>query len=228
MKTCLLCQQNKVNETLFDWLFDFGGHENFLCDDCQQQLSVIDPKKACHGCGRPQPTTELCQDCIWWSQHYQGKILKNQAIFCYDSLIKEYFERYKFQGDFKLRLVFQNVLANKIKEIGKNKIVVPIPVSAQTWQSRGFNQVEGLLEHVKFKRFLAIKPNYHKDPQAHKNRAERLQLQQPFCLQTKAVVSDKDILLVDDVYTTGRTLYHARDLLLAAQVRSIISLTLAR
>lgn len=228
MKTCLLCQQNKVNETLFDWLFDFGGQEKFLCDHCQQQLPLIDPQRACRGCGRPQPTTELCQDCIWWSHYYQGKILKNQAIFCYDSLIKEYFERYKFQGDFKLRLVFQNILSNKIKELGKNKIVVPIPVSTQTWQARGFNQVEGLLEHVKFKRLLAIKPNYHKDPQARKSRAERLQLQQPFCLSPKAEISGQDILLVDDVYTTGRTLYHARDLLLAAQVRSVISLTLAR
>jgi competence protein ComFC len=228
MKTCLLCQQNKVKETLFDWLFDFGSHENFLCARCQQQLPLIDPKKACRGCGRLQATTKLCQDCYRWERWYQGRLLKNQAIFCYDSLIKEYFERYKFQGDFNLRLVFQNTLANQIRQLGKNRIIVPIPVSEQTWQQRGFNQVEGLLEHVKFKRLLAIKPGYQKDPQAHKKRAERLQLLQPFCLRTKSEASGKDILLVDDVYTTGRTLYYARDVLLAAQAKSVISLTLAR
>lgn len=42
------------------------------------------------------------------------------------------------------------------------------------------------------------------------------------------IVKDKDILLVDDIYTTGSTLRHAATMLLEAGAKSVSSLTLIR
>lgn len=134
--------------------------------------------------------------------------------------------RYKFMGDYRLRTVFSSELVTAIGMIVAD-LVVPIPVTAQTMASRGFNQVvamvgEGNMDHCLKARERA------KAAQSSKNRQERLLSKQPFMLTDSGVVSGKRVLLIDDVYTTGRTLYHAAELMYNAGAVSVISISLAR
>ena len=64
--------------------------------------------------------------------------------------------------------------------------------------------------------------------QSHKDRAMRMKTKQPFEYVGPNNLSDKKILLVDDIYTTGRTLYHAKALLEDAGAKFVTSVTLAR
>ncbi|WP_281164170.1 ComF family protein [Liquorilactobacillus sicerae] len=228
MRICLLCQQNSIESNLLDWLFDFTGHEKYLCQKCQQQFIPINPQTACPGCGRKQAVKKICQDCQSWAKNSSQQLLNNRALFCYNLQMKKYFEKYKFQGDYQLRLIFQKKFQQVIKQIGNKKIIIPIPVSPTTWQQRGFNQVEGFLAGTDYLDVLIVKPDFFKDSQSHKKRYQRLALPQPFTLKSQINLQQKDCLLIDDVYTTGRTLYHASKVLQAAGVSSIKSLTLAR
>ncbi|KRL04845.1 ComF family protein [Liquorilactobacillus oeni] len=144
--------------------------------------------------------------------------------------MKEYFERFKFSGDYYLRLVFQKELEAKLKEnYHKGWLFVPIPVSKEVFEKRGFNQVEGLFENICLSKMLSVK-KISKKQQSLLKRRERMQAAQPFELTTgfEKEIKGKNILLLDDIYTTGRTLYHAQALLKKAGAKKVHSVTLAR
>lgn len=93
--------------------------------------------------------------------------------------------------------------------------------------TRGFNQVKGLLGGCTITEVLV---HQHKDKlaQSHKSRTERLATPQPFLLKNAARVLNERVILVDDIYTTGRTLYHAAVLLKEAGASEVLSISLAR
>lgn len=134
--------------------------------------------------------------------------------------------RYKFMGDYRLRSVFSNELVSEIKTIPAD-LVVPIPVTTQTMATRGFNQVVALVEGIHLDKCLRAKKRT-KIAQSSKSRQARLLSKQPFVLNNPSVVKGKRVLIIDDVYTTRRTLYHAAELMYNAGAVSVISISLAR
>ena len=223
---CLLCNAHlPVRLKIRDLVMLRPLAQPTLCEQCRARFIQIDPTHACPGCSRPQEHTRLCPECTAW-QHQYGWHLHHQALYTYNDAMKEYVHCYKFAGDYRVRVVFQSVLQARIRRIVAD-VVVPIPVTRTTMATRGFNQVLGMLEEV------AVTPALRhcatdKVAQSHKTRQERLQTPQPFELVDPMMVRGKRVLLVDDIYTTGRTLYHAADLLKAAQCCELTSLSLAR
>ncbi|WP_295746523.1 phosphoribosyltransferase family protein [uncultured Limosilactobacillus sp.] len=141
--------------------------------------------------------------------------------------MKDYMHRYKFQGDYLLRLVFSEIMTAQVKQVAAD-LVVPIPVSQSTWLSRGFNQVAGLVE-CPLANLLVVRKR-QKRPQSSRSRQERLAIQQPFgwfSEEARQKVNGQRVLLVDDVYTTGRTMYYGASLLRQAGAKSVKSLSLA-
>lgn len=223
---CLLCNARiAVRLTLRDLVTLQPLEQATLCDRCRAVFTPIDPEHACPGCGRPQKDPHLCCECQKWQQQY-GWHLRHQALYTYNDAMKEYMHRYKFAGDWRLRHVFCDEFQQRIRQI-KADLVVPIPVTATTMATRGFNQVQGLLGD------LAVVPVLQhraadKVAQSQKTRRQRLQTSQPFLLRDPAAVCGRRVLLADDIYTTGRTLYHAAVLLKKARCREVVSVSLAR
>lgn len=73
-----------------------------------------------------------------------------------------------------------------------------------------------------------LKKKIHLPPQAAMTRNERLAAPQPFIIEKAQEIKDKRVLLVDDVYTTGQTIYHAAEVLLTCQPKTITSFSFAR
>ncbi|WP_162256154.1 ComF family protein [Lentilactobacillus senioris] len=165
-----------------------------------------------------------CADC----QHWQDPDFTNRALYEYNKAFKEYMVKYKFMGDYRLRLVFQTELSRVINKT--KKMVVAIPVNPDTLKTRGFNQVTGWFANVKYYDVLTPIDTTKAVAQSQKTRKERLELKQPFRLIETAVsaIKGQDILIVDDVYTTGRTIRHAAELIRNAGARSVTGLTMAR
>ncbi|MDW5473517.1 phosphoribosyltransferase family protein [Limosilactobacillus reuteri] len=78
------------------------------------------------------------------------------------------------------------------------------------------------LREVPYQSILRTKIS-SKVAQSSKTKEERLATKQPFILDAPEKVINKKVLLVDDVYTTGRTLYHAANLLSKLAVKRLVA-----
>ncbi|XEO94426.1 ComF family protein [Latilactobacillus sakei] len=170
----------------------------------------------------------LCSDCQHWRQLYPQQHFKNQALFTYNRAMQLYFQRYKGQGDYQLRLLFERDIQTRLP-VKPNVAYVPIPSDEQHQQARGFNPVQGLFENC-FPLMSLLKKRPTEKGQAQKNRAERLASPQFFELIPQKLPDKlQSITILDDIYTTGRTLWHAQQCLRARYPQiTINAITLAR
>lgn len=79
------------------------------------------------------------------SYFIQSILFHNAALFHYDEGMQEWMERYKFQGDYRLRTCFNEEINFYFQQHSADYII-PVPLSEKRMQERGFNQVIGLLE----------------------------------------------------------------------------------
>lgn len=222
--TCRLCQDFLNDQpSLLETFGIIKWQKRQICRTCEATFLLIQTR--CIGCGRNQDTQQLCQDCQRWKQ--QGKkLLNHEAIYQYNDAMRQFMRQYKFNGDYALRAIFHHAFIQKIKKI-PNDMIVPIPVSNHTMSTRGFNQTIGLISGIKYQNILQVTKT-QKSHQSQLNRHERLSRTQIFSVKEHVALHGKQILLIDDVYTTGNTLFHAADLLYDMGAENVKSLSLAR
>lgn len=219
---CSCCQKELVRNLTLRELFHSA---NLRCYHCEKLITKIDQATSCPGCGRAD-SSKLCSDCRLWHQEL-GFVMKNRSLFQYDEGFRKWIEAYKFTGDYRLRGAFVNELAQILQNY-RDYLICPLPLSKERFEQRGFNQVRGCLELTKIplKDLLRRK---ELTPQSEKSRKARLEMEQPFELRVaNGKIRNQKVLLVDDVYTTGRTLFHGAELLYKNGVEAVESLTFAR
>lgn len=113
-------------------------------------------------------------------------------------------------------------------------VIVPIPLSAARMRTRGYNQVLEVVRVAQSSQTDVIAPKAltrirDTAPQTVLARAERLDnMQDAFRITaTGASLAGKQVLLIDDVATTGATMVAARAALLQAKPTRIHCLALA-
>ena len=198
-----------------------------VCEACQRQFKKIQVEHACLICGRAGDfVSSGCSDCQKWSRT-STSWFQNRSLYVYNEGLQTYMQKYKFQGDYRLRKIFQK----EFRKVALNahRLIVPIPLHPDTYQQRGFNQVKGLLGDLKSYDVLKTKERTKKVSQSEKNRRQRLQFQQPFKVDSHLLplIKNQDVLIVDDIYTTGRTIRWAAFLLKQTGAKSVRGLTLA-
>lgn len=221
MNSCVLCE-NPLDEKLkFCDLLTLTKPKARACDACFEKFQRISGQH-CPKCYR-DGASEVCMDCQVWIE--KGKEVYHKSCFVYNEAMKDFFSQYKFQGDYALYSVFAAVLQKELK-VYRDYALVPIPVSAEKYQTRGFNQVTALLEGAKLP-FKEVLEKYDTIAQSSKTREERLQSRQCFKLKDNVQLPPK-FLLIDDIYTTGSTLQLAKEILVEAGVKEIVTFSLAR
>ena len=145
------------------------------------------------------------------------------SLYRYNDAMKDFLHRFKFLHDALLAHVFNQVIHEHLKN--EKYIVVPIPMHPENLKSRTFAQVDELLKAAKipFEHHLRKLSN---EQQAKKSLNERLQTPQLFDVIDSQQVKDKKIRLVDDIYTTGTTMNHAKKALLDAGAQDVRGFTL--
>lgn len=218
---CLLCEQTMKTVLTFSSLLLLSNDDSYLCSDCDSTFERIGEKN-CPNCMKTGLSTK-CQDCQFWCK--EGVEVNHRAIFTYNQAMKDFFSRYKFDGDFFLRKVFASFLSEELKKYKEYQFVV-IPLSPERLLDRGFNQVEGLIDAAGFK-YLDLLDKREERASSSKSRSERLATELPFSIKSEVTIPKK-ILLIDDIYTTGTTINRVKKLLEEAGAEDVKTFSLVR
>lgn len=228
MGRCLICNHGIQDALTLAKIFSFKPYrESCVCERCSHSFHKIPRKFACPGCSRLQEDGSDCRDCIKWKQKVANNLVTHEAFFCYDDVLKNWLQIYKFQGDTRYAGIMADML-HEFYEGHTDAVVVPMPSSKASMDNRGFNQCEELLKYAGIP-YVDLIRNVSRDiKQSEKNRLERMETVQPFQVKELLVDRSQSILLFDDIYTTGRTLMHAKELLWGAGFTAISSFSIGR
>ncbi|WP_177206305.1 MULTISPECIES: ComF family protein [Marinilactibacillus] len=165
-----------------------------------------------------------------WQKIYPDYPFSHYALYSYDEFGKEWMERFKFTGDIRVAKMVADSLAKVISGYKAIDMIIPIPISKKSFARRGFNQTEILLKTAGVSFIQVLENKSIESNQASKNRRERLETVQPFSIkkEMKPKLCNKNVMIIDDVYTTGRTILFAVECVLAAGARNVKTLSLFR
>ncbi|MGP7818544.1 ComF family protein [Niallia sp. 01092] len=226
---CAICLTEVT--PVFNWTYLFSREPSYyICDDCKHKLAFIEGER-CIICSRPLADLDdvfikekRCNDCWRWEQNpkWKGVLEQNTSLFLYNDFLKEVIARFKYRGDYEIAGAFSLFLP---KDLFADKMIVPIPLSEERLYERGFNQAEALVNNVQVHNILT---RVHSEKQSKKTREERLETVPIFKLTAEESIIAQNIVLVDDIYTTGATLRKAAKVLKEAGAKSVTSFTIAR
>lgn len=205
----------------------------FLCGQCQQKLRLLN--QVCIVCKKPNLTGLTHPKC-------QTPHIADQLISIYDyrdKIINKLIiqGKYYFIPDiFKLfgELMVPHLL-NDYPLLFKNTniILVPLPLHAWRRRWRGFNQAEILCKiltqnlNLKTERLLTRK-RFTKTQKNLEKTERQKNITKAFAFTPGKEAAPKQVILVDDVTTTGFTLLEAAKVLKRNGVEKVICLTIAR
>lgn len=218
---CLLCAQHLKKNLTFGELLFLKKEESTLCLACYSSFEMIG-EEHCPNCYK-KGVSSSCQDCQLWCK--EGIEVIHEAIFSYNQAMKDFFSRYKFDGDYILRKVFAMILKENLKKY-KGYDFVLIPLSPERYAKRGFNQVAGLIEAAGLSH-LDVLGKREEKASSSKNRSERLATELPFFIKEDSRIPKK-ILLIDDIYTTGATVNRVKSMLENAGAKDVKTFSLVR
>lgn len=149
------------------------------------------------------------------------------SIYEYNEKLKELI--YKFKGcyDIELKDAFLYPYENELSLIYKGYIVVPIPSYFKDDETRGFNHVKLIFSNLKLETIKVLEKT-EKYKQSDRNQKYRELIKNYLKVNEIDKIKGKNILLVDDICTTGSTLKAAINLLKEATPKDIKILVLCK
>ena len=230
----MLPQLTKLKGMALDLLFPqrcvgCGREGDFLCYSCCQSLPRIMPP-LCPRCGKPQPSGILCPSCVGWQTEIEGV----RSPFRFDGVIRQAIHQLKYRN---LRALAQP-LAKLLKDYlitnaTPGEVLVPVPLHQKRLKERGYNQSQLLarelskLVNLPVVDDCLIRQRYAL-PQARTSSVEerRSNVANAFICRNHRL-QDKQVLLIDDVATSGATLNACASALKTAGATSVWGLVLA-
>lgn len=140
----------------------------------------------------------------------------------------------KYKRNYGLGGDLSPLLAENLERLGwEIDIIIPIPLSRQRLQERGYNQVgliaQPLSKYLRWEYLPgALGRSRHTRSQVGLSAVERRENVQGAFQASSARLQGKTVLLMDDVATTGSTLSAASQALLSSGAQKIYALTLAK
>jgi competence protein ComFC len=230
---CLICHE--IIQPKMGWKAIFSEEKELvICPACEGKFELIEGEK-CGVCSRPFQFLDerfrhgdMCHDCKRWEEDddWKSYLDSNHSIYLYNDFFKEVMATFKYRGDYVLAIIFAEKIKDFLRKIQPD-LLVPIPLSNERLYERGFNQAEAVLIESGFTPTMPL-TRIHSEKQSKKSRLERIHIPQVFQVDRQIEILGTEILLIDDIYTTGSTLRHAAKLLKETGAKRVQSLTLAR
>jgi competence protein ComFC len=230
---CLVCRQK----------FDGGRTErrnNPLCDNCAGRIEVFSGFY-CPRCGRRIPPVGPVKSC-----HAETGFILAAATAYRDPVARELIHALKYAGVRSALIPIAKILGAYLDDLDRNgffgekfpagrSVIVPIPLHPKKERERGFNQAFLIAGAVGQRFGLPVEAG---NLQRTKNTAAQAELTDrearatnmsgAFALKYPEKLAGKNVILVDDVFTSGATMAEAVGTLKNTGVKRIIALVIAK
>lgn len=229
---------------VFDWLeqaafprfcVSCGQEGELLCQSCTVNWQPLVQTKRCVACRKASELGLTCETCKTSSHVPDGVI----SAFSYaDPIARELICAWKYNFDWTAWQVLQPLVASQTHQLRQVidyygiQTVVPIELHPRRWRERAFDQSVAIADFLSSTLGLVssslIERRVYTTRQAILSIGERRQAMQrnPFVVPGSIYVP-KQLLLVDDVWTTGATAGAAVDALRQAGAEKVWVFTVA-
>ncbi len=205
------------------------------CKSCWQAVEIFDNSAVlCPKCGLPlvsiaSRSLSSCKQCVG---HYYDKAL---SVGPYEKALKASVLRLKSVPD--VPVTARKALSTAFDRMGvpSSAVVVPVPLSKQRILERGFNQAallaslvarNGKLQLDEFSLVRTQDTPLHRA--AMDKKARDASVRNAFKVVRPSLIRDREILLVDDLMTSGSTASYCAKALKDSGAGKVSVLTLAR
>lgn len=209
-----------------------------FCEACQNSIALLSGVY-CPTCGRRLSETV---------RHSHSNYILFPATDFKTTAIRNCIHALKYRRERQGARICAELLFSYLKKISnahalsfEEWLLIPIPLHPRRARERGFNQSELIAEELlrcygnekqsapSFSTNLLARTAYTPAQVRSKTRKERQKnLAGMFAVRDAAEFRDRDILLLDDVSTTGTTLHEASTALLQAGARRVFALVVAK
>lgn len=201
-------------------------------------------RKLCHVCLEKERIQDkfICEACLAFQEPVHKKLdLEIPGIdevyvsTLYNSYMRELIRDFKFHDKAYLYRVLGDIMVDSILKNDLNTVdaLVYVPMHRVKEAKRGYNQSELLARRISEKTGISVEKRLLKKikktrPQSSLEALERNKnLVNSFAINDKIDFENKNILLIDDILTTGKTMEECARVLKKCPGLNIIGLTLS-
>ncbi|SJZ44372.1 ComF family protein [Selenihalanaerobacter shriftii] len=223
LQGCLYCEESEL-----------VTDDIHLCQNCLEKIEYI-TDNYCQKCGKvlseEKDYCDICED-------HKYLFNKARSVALYSGGIPDYIHDFKYEGRQALAQPLGKLLGIyglEFYDRQKLDLIIPVPLAEEKFKNRGFNQayllakeVGGCLDLPVDNRVLKRAVNT-----ASQSKLSLLERKENvnsvfYCEPEKTKdIKGKNILLIDDIYTTGSTVNECSKVLLRAGAKEVSVLTLA-
>lgn len=218
-RSCLICNEKHQKSGLY------------ICEKCYDKVKRVYPP-LCSNCGRPLASNTYCTHCK--NREYQFSQVLSFGI--YEAHLRTLIHLFKYKKYSGIAYEIAKIMMSEmdlVNAIG-NDILVPVPLHPNKVKTRGYNQSQVLCEALSKNSQLSwadllIRKN-NSPAQSTYNLKKRLNAVKGQFTASKNIftaLNNKNIVLVDDVITTGSTLNECAVVLKKCGVKRVRALTIA-
>jgi len=204
-----------------------------FCDDCLARVSFIG-SPVCVCCGIPfnSGNDHLCGQCLTSPYSFQ---LARAAVL-YREPVASLISSLKFKRDLTVLSTLASLVTTSagFRMLSRPDIILPVPLHRERLRKRSFNQAlllaKAIFPENKSKIMPSLLVRYRVTaPQTGLSGTQRRRnLSKAFSVKQSQMVQGQNILLVDDVFTTGSTVNECARILCQSGAKKVEVLTLAR
>ena len=206
-----------------------GGKGARWCVGCQESVRLIQPP-LCGRCGRRLNDSDLCIPCKRSDLPFTA--VRSWADF--HGPLRQAIHRLKYRRDISLGESLSRPLTGYLKSLAwEIDVIIPVPLGVARQKERGYNQAALIARPVALGTGRSYRPKALSRVRETKTQVglsieeRRKNVGGAFKAERQRVV-DKNVLLIDDVLTTGSTMEACAAALIEAGAGKVYGLTLAR
>lgn len=202
----------KILELLYPTtcIFCGGISKEGICGVCREKVGHIQEPR-CKRCGKPihLEEEEFCYDCKHRDFHYeQGK-----SLWLHRAPVDRSIYDFKYKNRRSYGEIYAKEMVEAFGEIirlWEIDLLIPVPLHKKKLRKRGFNQAEVIAEgigkrmNIPIDTTLVVRRKYTMPQKEFSQKERRRNLADAFRV-SHGNIGAKNILIIDDIYTTGST-----------------------